>query len=137
MDKLHAWMLIQIKDPQFLPKSLLGKAIKYTLNIWVRLTEFTKKGQLEIDNNWVENKIRPVALGRKNYLFCGSHEAAQRAAMMYSLFAMCSIAEVNPQDWLTDVFTRINDHPINKLDELLPNNWKEIRSISPMGILAD
>lgn len=130
MTKLHTWMLIQLQDPELAPKSLLGKAIKYALKIWTRLNVFTKNGMLEIDNNWVENKIRPIALGRRNYMFCGSHEAAQRAAMIYSLFAMCSIAEVNPQDWLTDVFNRINDHPINKLQDLLPNNWKEIKNKS-------
>ncbi|MDP3928054.1 MAG: IS66 family transposase [Bacteroidota bacterium] len=126
MNKLHEFMINQLQEPGARPKSLLGKAIKYTLNIWDRLNEFTKNGMLEIDNNWVENKIRPVALGRKNYMFCGSHDAAQRAAMMYSLFAMCAIAEVNPQDWLTDVLNRINEHPINRIDQLLPANWKKL-----------
>lgn len=128
MSKLHKWMMDQLQNSAVLPKSLLGKAITYTLNLWPRLNEFTKNGMLEIDNNLIENKIRPIALGRKNYLFSGSHQAAQRAAMMYSLFAMCSIAEVNPQEWLTDIFNKINDHPINKLHELLPHNWKENQS---------
>ena len=118
-------MMEQLQSSAVLPKSLLGKAITYTLKLWPRLNEFTKNGMLEIDNNLIENKIRPIALGRKNYLFAGSHESAQRAAMIYSLFAMCSLAEVNPQEWLTDIFNRINDHPINKLQELLPHNWKK------------
>lgn len=78
----------------------------------------------DIDNNPVENSIRPVALGRKNYLFAGSHTAAQRAAMFYSLLATCKNHLINPYDWLTDVLNRINEHPINKIEELLPQNWK-------------
>jgi hypothetical protein len=65
-------------------------------------------------------------LGRKNYLFAGTHESAQNAAMVYSLFATCKKHKVNPQDWLTDVLTKIQDHPINKIDDLLPPNWKKI-----------
>ena len=76
-----------------------------------------------IDNNLIENAIRPLASGRKNYLFASSHKAAQRAAMMYSLFASCKTLGVNPLEWLTDVLQRIGTHPINKVEELLPHNW--------------
>jgi len=79
---------------------------------------------MEIDNNWIENKIRPLAIGRKNYLFAGSHEAAQRAGMIYPFLAMCRVAEVNPIDSPKDVLGRIQDHPINQFEDLLPNNWK-------------
>jgi transposase len=130
MNKLYAYLMEQAQNPELRPKSLLGKAINYTLKIWGRLNEFTKNGILEIDNNWVENKIRPVALGRRNYMFCGSHEAAQNAAMMYSFFAMCSIADVNPQEWLTDILNRISNHSINRIDELLPAKWKTLRNES-------
>lgn len=126
LNRLHEYLMRQAQDPSLVPKSLMSKAINYTLKLWGRLNEFTKNGMLEIDNNWVENKIRPVALGRRNYMFCGSHEAAQRAAMMYSLLAMCAIANVNPQDWLTDVLLRINEHQINRIEELLPANWKPL-----------
>ena len=80
--------------------------------------------KLNIDNNPVENSIRPVAVGRKNYLFAGSHAAAQRAAMFYSLLATCKNYQVNPYNWLHDVLDRIAEYPINRLKELLPQNWK-------------
>jgi transposase len=122
LNELHQWLKTTLESA--LPKSRLGQAIAYTLGIWNRLTEYSRNGMLEIDNNWVENKIRPVALGRKNYLFAGSHEGAQRAAMIYTFFAICQLHEVNPQTWLTDVLQRIPDHNIQKLEELLPQNWK-------------
>jgi len=93
--------------------------------MWARLERYLEDGRYEIDNNWVENSIRPVALGRKNYLFAGSHEAAQRAAMIYSLIGTCKKNDVDPCEWLTDILTRIQDHPINKIDDLLPPNWKK------------
>ncbi len=106
-----------------LPASSLGEAIGYTLKRWRQLSNYIDHGEVEIDNNLIENKIRPIALGRKNYLFAGSHESAQRAAMVYSLFATCILHNINPYEWLIDVFNRINDHPINRIEELLPQNW--------------
>jgi len=84
---------------------------------------YTRHGQLEIDNNLIENKIRPVALGRNNYMFAGSHNAATRASYLYSFMAMCALHGVNPLHWLTDVLKRINNHSILELDDLLPANW--------------
>jgi len=110
-----------------LPKSAIGGAISYAINLWPRLENYLLDGRLAIDNNWIENKIRPLAIGRKNYLFAGSHEAAQRAGMIYSYLAMCRVAEVNPMDWLEDVLGRIQDHHINQISDLLPNNWKPKR----------
>lgn len=107
-----------------LPKSPVGKAVAYTLNLWKKLNVYTTDGRLEIDNNLIENKIRPVALGRKNYLFAGSHDAAQLAAMAYSFFASCKQNNVNPAEWLKDVFDRILDTTGKNLHTLLPNNWK-------------
>jgi transposase len=102
------------------PKSAIGKAFAYSLRLWYRLKRYVEDGRFHIDNNPVENSIRPVALGRKNYLFAGSHEAAQNAAMIYSLLATCKLKNVEPFQWLKDVLTRIPDHPANKLYELLP-----------------
>lgn len=119
---LKGWMLIEYT--KVTPESLIGKALYYSLSRWEKLCTYAKDGMLEIDNNLVENAIRPVAIGRKNYLFAGSHDAAQRAAMMYSLFACCKKNDVNPEEWLRDILTRISDHPINRIEELLPNNWK-------------
>lgn len=106
-----------------LPKSPLGKAITYTLKRWEKLCIYTSDGILQIDNNLVENSIRPVALGRKNYLFAGSHERAQDAAMLYSLFATCRLHNVNPEQWLTHLFENINNTPTEQLHLLLPQNY--------------
>ena len=108
-----------------LPKSLIGKAIAYTLNLWDNLKRYVNDGRVEIDNNMVENTIRPLALGRKNYMFAGSHKAAQRAAMFYSFFATCKINDVEPLSWMTHVLNIIPDYKANKLIELLPNNYEQ------------
>jgi transposase len=106
-----------------LPRSAIGEAVGYTLNIWDRLERYLLSGKYEIDSNLIENQIRALALGRRNYLFAGSHEAAQRNAMMYSFFACCKLSEVNPHVWLKDILERIPDFPSSKLVELLPHNW--------------
>jgi len=106
-----------------LPKSSLGKAIAYSLSRWDKLCIYTTDARLNIDNNPVENAIRPVALGRKNYLFAGSHEAAQRAAMMYSFFNTCRLHKINPYEWLKDVLERMHLYNSSNLHELLPQNW--------------
>ncbi|MDF1547248.1 MAG: transposase domain-containing protein [Bacteroidales bacterium] len=93
--------------------------------MWSKLIGYLEDGKYEIDNTLIENAIRPLALGRKNYLFAGSHSAAQEAAMMYSFFATCKINQVEPLAWLTDVLTRIPEHKANKLDELLRQNWEK------------
>jgi hypothetical protein len=87
---------------------------------------YANDGKLNIDNNPVENSIRPVAIGRKNYLFAGSHDAAARSAMLYSLMGTCKLHSINPFIWLRDVLQRINNHPINKIAELLPHNWEPL-----------
>ncbi|WP_020537580.1 IS66 family transposase, partial [Lewinella cohaerens] len=78
-------------------------------------------GRLLIDNNHIENKIRPLALGRKNYLFAGSHQAAQRAAMIYSFVASCKEQNINPYEWLTDTLNRIAETKMSELPLLLPS----------------
>ncbi len=90
---------------------------------WDKLGRYTKDGRLQIDNNLVENAIRPVAIGRKNYLFAGSHDGARRAAMLYSFTGTCKMSNVNPFEWLRDILSRMPNYPVNKLEELLPNNW--------------
>ena len=77
-------------------------------------------GKLGIDNNLIENAIRPVAIGRKNYLFAGSHQGARRAAMLYSFLGMCKINEVNPFEWLRATLVKIPTHSVNQLTDLLP-----------------
>jgi transposase len=120
---LHTVLKEQLNEA--LPQSPLGKALQYSLARWNKLCVYTQAGELRIDNNLIENSIRPVALGRKNYLFAGSHEAAQNGAMLYSLFATCRLHHINPVEWLVDVLSKIKDHRINKIDELLPQNYNK------------
>lgn len=107
---------------QVLPKSAIGKAIAYSLKLWPQLTAYTQNGEWAIDNNAVENKIRPLALGRKNYLFAGSHQAAQQAAMMYSFFGTCKLNGIQPLQWLTETLRKLPDTKVNQLDTILPVN---------------
>lgn len=106
------------------PKSPMGIALTYAIQRWDNLVNYLYDGSLEIDNNWVENAIRPNALGRKNYLFAGSHEGAKRAAMFYSFFGTCKKNNVNPYQWLKRVLELIPEYPANKIGDLLPQNLK-------------
>jgi transposase len=119
LESLGSWMKSQYLETT--PKSAIGKALAYSIERWDRLSLYTKDGKLNIDNNPVENSIRPVAVGRKNYLFAGSHEAAQRSAMLYSLLGTCKMHGIEPYAWLRDVLQNIADHPVNKIAELLPH----------------
>ena len=124
LESLGKWM--KESYLKVLPKSTIGKALGYSITRWTELMRYATDGKLNIDNNPVENSIRPVAIGRKNYLFAGSHEAAKRSAMLYSLMGTCKLHEINPFIWLRDVLQRIATHPINKIEDLLPQNWKSI-----------
>jgi transposase len=124
LQKLEQWLLDN--KGKVLPKGLISKAISYTYDIFPRLARYVIDGRYKIDNNGAENGIRPMALGRKNYLFCGNDDAAKKAAIVYSLLGSCKLANVNPMAWLTDVLTRLPDHQANKLTELLPKNWTPI-----------
>ena len=106
---------------QVAPKSAIAIAIRYTLNLWPRLQRYTKQGRFEIDNNLIENTIRPLALGRKNYLFAGSHKAAQQVAIIYSLLSTCKQHNIEPWAWLRNTLSKLPDHPANRLNELLPD----------------
>ena len=108
-----------------LPKSSIGGVIRYALNLYPRLTRYVEDGRYRIDNNLAENSVRPLALGRKNYLFCGNHESARHTAIIYSLLGSCKLWGINPNEWLTDVFDRIQDQSIHRIDELLPHKWKK------------
>ncbi len=103
-----------------LPQSPIGKAFDYCINRWDNLMNYLKDGNLEIDSNLIENAIRPLALGRKNYLFAGSHDAAQNIAMFYSFFGTCKKHNINPEKWLAYVIKNINDTKISQLKYLLP-----------------
>lgn len=118
LNKMENWLTENLQ--QVLPKSAIGEAIAYTLKLWPRLIRYSEQGRFQIDNNLIENSIRPVALGRKNYLFAGSHNAAQQAAIIYSLLATCKINQVEPFSWLKNTLDVIPDYPANQLDRLLP-----------------
>ena len=118
IDEIALWLNSQKRE--VLPKSAIGMAINYTLNLWPRLIRYTEDGRFNIDNNLIENSIRGVALGRKNYLFAGSHESAQRGAVIYSLLATCQIRGVEPFTWLKNALDTIPDYPANQLEKLLP-----------------
>ncbi|NND05892.1 MAG: IS66 family transposase [Saprospiraceae bacterium] len=102
------------------PPNPMQRAIRYMLKRWKGLTKYIDAGHLRPDNNLIENQIRPLALGRKNYLFAGSDRGAHHAAIFYSFFATCKMNGLNPFEWLQDVYTRISEHPINQINLLIP-----------------
>lgn len=122
INELGKWIPQEYKKVQ--PRSAIGRALAYCINQWDQLCEYLMDGHLEIDNNPVENVIRPVALGRKNYLFAGSHEAAQRAAMIYSLLAICKKHQVDPYKWLRHTLQNISTTRYNEVTSLYPQNFK-------------
>lgn len=109
-----------------LPNSKMGDAIEYTYSLLPRLSRYVNDGRINIDNNLIENAIRPLALGRKNYLFCGNDASAYRAAIVYSLISTCKAADVDPRTWMEDVLRKIPYYQRDQRDlaELLPFNWK-------------
>ncbi len=109
-----------------LPKSPLGEATSYATRQWTALTRYVEHGALEIDNNGAENALRPIVLGRKNWLFCGSEAAAHRAAILCSLVNTCKAHQINPFLYLRDVIERISTHPASRVEELTPRIWKQI-----------
>jgi transposase len=114
--------------PKVLLQGRMYKALTYTYSLFQRLSRYHLDGRYQIDNNLVENAIRPLALGRKNYLFCGNHDAAENAAIMYSLLGCCKSCDVNPREWLQDVLTKLpyyNNDYSRDLAELLPHNWEK------------
>jgi len=123
INELGKWIFEEIKST--LPKSQIGKAMAYAYARWDALSAYLYDGNLLIDNNLVENAIRPIALGRKNYLFAGSHEAAQRAAMIYSFFAICKKHDVNPFEWLMNTLQNIMSINHKNLKDLYPQNFKK------------
>jgi transposase len=122
INAMGKWISQTVKET--FPKSQIGKAMQYCIERWSELSVYLFDGELEIDNNLVENAIRPVALGRKNYLFAGSHDAAQRAAMMYTFFAICKKHDVNPYQWLKYTLENIMSINHKNIKDLYPQNFK-------------
>ena len=102
-----------------------GKAINYSLKRWAALTRFLDDGRLCMSNNAAERELRAVAIGRKNWTFAGSDEGGKRAAAIYALIATAKLNDIDPQAWLADILARLPDHPMRRIDELLPWNWHQ------------
>ena len=122
---------------QVLPKSPIGKAITYSLNQWEALNRYVDDPMLEIDNNLSERILRMVVIGRKNYMFAGSEAGAWRAAIIYSLVASCKLNEIDPFRYFRDVLARVSTHPANKIDELLPSEWKKLNAEADADLRDD
>ncbi|HEY0749120.1 MAG TPA: IS66 family transposase, partial [Steroidobacteraceae bacterium] len=120
LEDLHQWLFGTVK--QLSKKSDLAGAIHYALARWKSLTRYRDDGRIEIDNNAAERALRAVALGRKNYLFAGADCGGERAAAIYSLIGSAKLNDIDPEAYLRYILTHIADHPINRIDELLPWN---------------
>jgi transposase len=121
-EAFEQWLNLHIY--QVTPASPIGKAAAYAKTHWPNMQAVLLDGRIEIDNNLVENIIRPVALGRKNYLFLGNHESGKRTACVYSFFLACKQYNINPETWMTDVFNRMLDTKTNNMRDLFPQYWK-------------
>jgi len=121
IESLHTWLESCL--PKLSQKSDTTAAVKYALGRWEALNRYVEDGTLEIDNNAAERALRVVALGRKNYLFAGSDAGGERAAVLYSLVGTAKLNNLDPEAYLRDVLSRLPDHPINRIEELLPWNF--------------
>jgi len=120
---LEVWLQAQL--PKISGKTPLAQAIRYALGRMPKARAYLNNGMLELDNNICERSIRPIALGRKNYLFMGSIGGGKAAAIAYTLIETAKMNKVDPEAWLTWVLTHVADHKINRIDELMPWNWSK------------
>ena len=122
---------IQVLAPKFFPQSNLGKAIQYALSVWPTLLVYLGAGRVEIDNNLIENAIRPTAVGKKNFLFIGAAEAGKKSAILYTIVESCRRQGIDPLAYLRDVLTRLPRYTNQTISELTPENWQKARVSSP------
>ena len=127
LDKLYERLAEIAAERVILPSSLLAKAMVYATNQQAALCRYTTDGRLEIDNNTAENAIRPLALGRKNFLFVGSPRGGKACAMALTFLQSAKAVGANPYEYLHDIYNRIMGHPVNRLQELLPAAWMRAR----------
>ena len=122
-ESFGAWL--EANAGQLNEKSAIYKAFAYTMKRFKRLAVYMEDEMLNIDNNPLEYSIRPIALGRRNFLFSGSHDGAQRSAMLYSFMGSCRLHGINPMTWLEDVLKELSNNPTQPIQKYLPNNWKK------------
>jgi transposase len=123
LDEIKSWLDEHLNIVT--PTSPLGKAISYMYARWNKLCVYINHAHLNIDNNLVENAIRPSVIGRKNYLFSGSHDGARNSAMFYSFLGSCKANGINPEEWLADVLEKLPETKSSQLYTLLPNHWRK------------
>jgi transposase len=123
--EFHAWLEAEVA--KVLPKSPIGEAIHYALNHWAALERPLEAGFLELDNGACERALKPVAIGRRNWLFAGSDKGGQTAAVLMSLCTTCKNLGIDPQAYLRDALDRISTHPARRIEELLPDRWQALR----------
>ncbi len=127
---LEAWALNERES--VMPKSPIGKALNYLVDHIRQLSRYVTDGRYLLDNNFIENSVRPLAVGRKNYLFCGNHDAAEESAIIYTFMGCCKLADVDVRKWLNNFLTHIHDYDTDysrDLLELLPHNLKKAGKI--------
>jgi transposase len=133
LGSLGTWL--EEQSPRVLPKSPIGQAVGYARSNWPALNRYLEAGYLAIDNNAAERALRPVAVSRKNWLFCGSDGGGRTAAVLFSVTATCKGLGIDPFTYLRDVLHRVCTHPASRLAELLPDRWRA-ESPGPGGLLA-
>ena len=131
LQSLRQWLLAQ--RVLVLPKSPLAGAINYILNQWEALYRYTTDGDLHIDNNVSERTLKLIGLGRDNWLFLGSDQGGQTAAVLYSFTATCKLLGIDTFAYLRDVLARLPTHPVEHLKELLPHRWQAAHTSAPEG----
>ena len=121
MDKWKPWLKEQ--KPLHVPKSPMGKAVRYALNQWESLVQFLDDPAIRLDNNVSESALRIIALGRDNFRWVGNDQAGDNLAVLQTIVSTCVACGINPEDYLADLLLRVDTHPSAAIDELLPMNW--------------
>jgi transposase len=129
VDEFEKWLRTERK--KLSTKSPLAKAMDYSMKRWCAFARFLDDGRICMTNNAAERAVRGIAVGRRNWTFCGSDSGGHRAAVFYTLIETCKLNDVDPRAWLADVLARIADHPAHRIAELLPWNWKAARHQQP------